>query len=177
MKNKLKLLAVIALCIVTTNTFAQEVSSTTRRGGLSEEVCSRITNRVDERINKYNTYSTDTDAQLAKIETKLNEVSSKLKTNGADTTTLDAQIKILIDKKGVLRTDKAAFIAKLTESKQFACGASQGQFKTTIEAARELHKKVMSDRRDIKMYIDGTLKPTLQSLKSYRKPAATSTTN
>lgn len=171
MTNKFKFLVIIALCSFATSTFAQEASSTAKRGGLNEEVCSRITNRVDERVNKYNTYNSETDAQLAKIETRLNEVSAKLKANGADTTTLDAQIKTLIDKKSLLRTDKAAFIAKLTESKQFACGASQGQFKTTIEAARELHKKVMADRRDIKVYIDGTLKPTLQGLKSYRKPA------
>ena len=173
MKNKLKFLTIIALCVFATNTFAQEASTTAKRTGVGEEVCSRITSRVDERINKYNTYSTETDTQLAKIEARLNEVSAKLKANGADTTTLDAQIKVLVEKKGLLRTDKAAFIAKLTESKQFACGASQGQFKATIEAARELHKKVMADRRDIKTYVDETLKPTLQSLKSYRKSTTT----
>lgn len=178
MNKKYGFVITLALSLLATSTFAQEsgatgVPTTKRDTGKMEVACSRITSRVDERISKYNTYSTNVDAQLLKIEARLNEVSAKLKANGADTTTLDAQIKILIEKKKLLRTDKAAFIAKLTESKQFACGASQGQFKTTMEAARVLHQKVMTDRRDIKTYIDGTLKITLQNLKPYRKPVST----
>ncbi len=178
MNKKYGFVIALAFSLLATSTFAQESSATSapvtkRDTGKMEMACSRITSRVDARVSKYSTYSADVDAQLLKIETRLNEVSAKLKTNGADTTTLDAQIKVLIEKKTLLRTDKAAFIAKLTESKQFACGASQGQFKTTLEAARVLHQKVMADRRDIKTYIDGTLKVTLQNLKSYRKPVST----
>lgn len=71
MKNKLELLTIIALCVFATNTFAQEANTPAKRTGVGEEVCSRITSRVDERINKYNTYSTETDTQLAKIEARL----------------------------------------------------------------------------------------------------------
>lgn len=166
----------LGLCMFATQAFAEDVSvkadvQIKRDGVKVGEVCSQITARVDERIAAYNKYSANVDAQLAKIEARLSEVSAKLKANGADVVTLDAQIKVLIDKKNILRTDKALFISKLTESKQFACGASQGQFKATMEAARVLHKKVMADRRDIKVYINGTLKITLQGLKEYRKPA------
>lgn len=179
MKNIYFALTIIGMCAITTPVFAETQSTTTPRRNEAkiQEVCTKIQNRVDDRVSNYNAYSANVDSQLEKLETRLKEVSAKLKTNGADTTTLDAHINTLLAKKNQLRTDKAAFISKLTESKQFACGASQGQFKTTMEAARGLHKKVMADRKDIKQFVEGTLKPTLQGLKSFRKPTATSTTN
>ncbi len=154
-----------------TSTPPRQESRTEVRKGRIGEACERVTSRINDRVARYNTQNGNVDAQLSQIETRLKEISAKLKANGANTATLDAQIETLIGKKNQVRADKAAFVAKLSESKQFACAASQGQFRATLEAARELHKKVIAGRQDVKRYAQETIRPTLESLKSYRTPS------
>lgn len=145
----------------------------TARAEKVAEVCNKITLRVDEKIAHFNKTHADASPRYDSVIQRLKSVSEKLKSKSIDTTTLDAAIVTLDMKATKIDTDKDAFIAKLTESKSYACGSSEGKYKEVISEAQVLQKNVVADIKDTKDYFNNIVKPILESA----KPSAKKTTN
>jgi hypothetical protein len=114
-----------------------------------QQTCERITQKVDARVARFTEVSQAHTTRVEKTLETLRSISDKLKARGIDTTALDGQITVLIEKYTKVQADKQAFISKLEESKQFTCGASQGQFKSKVSEARALQVIVVTGTKDI----------------------------
>jgi len=114
------------------------------------------------------------------IVTNLNKLVVKLKAKNADTTALEAQIAVLQTKIDQFNTDVAAYRQSLTDLKTIDCTTDPTTFKTALVASRTAHDKVLADAADIKTYVKGTIKVTLEGIRSSletAEKASNSTTN
>lgn len=166
-------IAAISICLPVF-VFAQtgSAATNTRQTAKTErvaEVCTKITARVDERIAHFNKAHEKTSPRYDSVIDRLMSVSYKLKSKGVDTTALDAAIATLTTKAAKIDTDKDAFIAKLTESKSYACGSAEGKYKEIITEAQVLQKKVVADIKDTKDYFNSTVKPILEGVAASTK--------
>jgi hypothetical protein len=133
--------------------------------------CQKVTEKVDLKISNYSEAHSNFDTRFATIIEKTKTLSQKLSARGIDTAALNNSISTLEAKRAKLATDKQAFIAKLQESKQFTCGASQGQFKAKITEAKTLQKSVVASSKDMQ----AAAKSIRESIKTIRATVASST--
>jgi len=54
----------------------------------------------------------------------------------------------------------------LKDSQTFACGKSEGEFKTKITEARKVPELIKQDREDIKKFFQTTIKADLEAIKT-----------
>ncbi len=126
--------------------------------------CQKVTEKVDLKISNYSEAHSNFDTRAGAVIEKLKSVSSKLTARGVDTSALDASITTLETKRAKLSADKQAFISKLQESKQFTCGASQGQFKSKVTEAKTLQKAVVASSKDMQSAAK-TIRDTVRALR------------
>lgn len=129
--------------------------------------CAKITSKIDEKINKYN--SNADHPRLLKLQTRLSEIISKIKAKGYDTATLEADLATLKTKTDSCRTAYGQFIAKLGATKNFACGQSQGQFKAALQAGKTQMESTRAACKDARSFISTVLKPDLKALREKMK--------
>jgi flagellum-specific peptidoglycan hydrolase FlgJ len=170
-------LAIVALLLIPTYAAAQNATTTGTASVVPAtknpaEVCTKATERIESRITKFSDNNATHTIRLDKSIDALRTISQKLQARNINTTLLDGQISSLVDKKTKLESDKQAFVAKLQESKQFVCAASQGQFKNKIVEAKAAQAIVIADIKDTHSFVK-TIRDTLKSL---RGTVASSTT-
>lgn len=166
--------SIAATCVfVPMFAFAQTGDTATPRQTIKAErvaeVCAKVTSRVDERIAHFNKTHANASPRYDSVIERLKSVSEKLKSKSLDTTALDTAIVTLDAKATKIDTDKDAFIAKLTESKSYACGSAEGKYKEIITEAQTLQKVVVADIKDTKDYFNNTVKPILEGVKTQVK--------
>ncbi len=128
--------------------------------------CTGLTSRIDKRLSSFDMrFQSHADTYQEHYD-KLVQISTKLKTDGVSTTKLDADIVLLDAKVAKFRNDKLSVEAGLNNTKGFACGNSDGQFKASIEALHVAQKIVMADAKDIHDFIMGTLKDDIVSVRA-----------
>jgi uncharacterized membrane protein YdfJ with MMPL/SSD domain len=103
------------------------------------------------------------------IET-LTNISTRLKTRGVDTTSLEAQIRDLTLKREKINQDKAAFIQKLNDSKTAACSTTPNEVKAKISEARTLQQSVVTSIKDFQNSAK-TVRATVASIRAQIVPA------
>lgn len=97
--------------------------------------------------------------------TRLTKVASRFEAKGLDVSTLTADLAILNNKIIKLKTDHATYLTSLLDSKQYACGKSEGEFKSTLTQARAKMAIVKTDIQDIKNFYQTTIKTDVTALK------------
>ncbi len=139
--------------------------------GTVADQCQKVTEKVDLKISNYTEAHSNFDTKFTTLIDKLKAVSEKLSARGIDVTALNNNISDLENKRAKLAADKQTFIAKLQESKQFTCGASQGQFRTKITEAKTLQKAVVTSSKDMQT----AAKAARDTVKTLRASVASST--
>lgn len=144
------------------------------KSATSLKKCDATTQRIDKRIEQYNKNKDTHLMKYKNMQERFLTLADRLDKKGYNTTqlrtdgkTLDAKIKKSTD-------DYASFITKLEATKQYTCGASQGQFKTSLEAARAQLKIFRSDVQDVRSFYKLTVKTDLQALKNQKVKASSS---
>ncbi len=99
------------------------------------------------------------------LQKNLNNLLDKLKAKGADTTALEQEINTLKTKFDNYKTDLANYQQTLTDLKAVDCQADPDAFQAALDAARTAHQKLVDDTVDIKSYVRGTVRPTLEAIK------------
>lgn len=143
---------------------------------LKDKKCELITSRVDERVGKFDNNKGLHQQQYAKLKERLSNLITKLNEKGYDTSKLSSDLSTLNSKIEKFGTDYKTFTDKLKESRTYVCGASEGQFKTKLEEAKDLLKVVKQDSVDVRNYFKNTIKPDLQDLKNQRHEKKSETT-
>lgn len=119
--------------------------------------------RVRGRFNGIQTSRSKVHANVLK---QLENVATKLKAAGLDTTELEASIATLKTKIDTFNTDLAAYKQALSDLAEIDCTTEPEGFKASLEAARASLDKVKADAKDIRAYVKDTIKPQLVKLRT-----------
>ncbi|MEI7621216.1 MAG: hypothetical protein WCJ51_01625 [Candidatus Moraniibacteriota bacterium] len=130
-----------------------------------EEKCKNLETKIATRLGRYENNQQMIQTVYGNMQTRLTRLLEKLKTAGADTAKLEADLKTLTGKIEKFKTDQASFMTTLKESQAFACGKSEGEFKTKIDSARQVPTLLKQDRQDIKDFFETTIKTDLQAIR------------
>jgi len=136
------------------------------RQKLTEERCANITNRVQERTSHFDERGEGHKKVYDNLVNRISKFISRFKAAGISTTNLDGYLVELKNKIAKFRTDYAAYITKLKESKSLTCGHAEGEFRAIMVDAKALLKVVHADAADIKNYVRTTILPEIKVLKA-----------
>jgi hypothetical protein len=136
-----------------------------------ESRCKTLDQRSTAVINRYDKgYPTKVE-NYQKMMQKAQDVVSRAKQSGKDTTKLEAVLTTLNEKIRTFDQQTKAVIAQLKVAEQYACGESQGQYKTEIMKARELAQTAQKTMVDIQTYYQTTVRPEIVALWPEERPA------
>jgi hypothetical protein len=165
---------VISILSFTSPALAQTASPTT--APQVEERCQAMTQRIETAIARFNNNKDGHTTRYLKIAEHLKNINEKLTAKGYDTTKTEADYKILNEKIVKASADYSTFISKLGETKQYACGQSQGQFRTALQAAKAQLKIYREDVADIRNYYQTVVRPDAQALRDQHPTSSSSPT-
>lgn len=100
-----------------------------------------------------------------KVVDKLNALVTKIG-DKADTTELKAEIEILQQKIDHFKTDIATYRQTISDLGEMDCAADPAAFKSSLDEAKTLHAGLLQTSKDIRAYINDTIKPTLQNIRA-----------
>lgn len=100
------------------------------------------------------------------LSSHLNTLLGKLDAKNVDTTELKTELTTLQAKITTFNTDLTAYKQALSDAKNVDCTTDPAAFKAALQTARTARDKVVKDAADIKSYVSGTIKPTLQKIRS-----------
>jgi DNA repair exonuclease SbcCD ATPase subunit len=142
-----------------------------------EDRCKFLTEKSTLVLTRFENNKTKHIEQYQNSKKKLEEVIARLKTAGANVTKLEAdlvQLNTLIQKAS---DDYAAYITALKDTKNYACGKSEGAYANALKAAQEKLKTARLSLLEVRNYYQSTIRPDIQAAKASlpsRSPRATS---
>lgn len=134
-----------------------------------ENRCEKIQNRIGNRINKYDEGKISTENVYKRLKTRIGNLVTKLENNGIDASKLKNDLSTLNEKIEKVASDYGVFVAALKETKNYACGESQGQFRNKLQESRKLLGTVKQDRKETREYVVNTIIPDIKSLREQLK--------
>lgn len=127
---------------------------------IQEKIAAKTAGFDENKDRHYNAYKN--------LKDRMEKFVAKLEAKGYDVTDFKAEVVVLDGKIQKFATDYAAYQAKLGETKDYACGHSNGEFKAKLQEARTLLKMVREDSKDIKNYYLNTIKPELKEIRKQK---------
>ena len=128
--------------------------------------------------DKVDTGVTNRSQAYVALTDKLTSLVAKLQAKNVDTTAFQSEITVLQTKIASFTTDLTAYRQTLSDLKGVDCVTDPAAFQGALTASRTAHDKLITDVANIKAYVSGTIKPTLQAirtvLEAQEKTAATS---
>ncbi|MEK7595210.1 MAG: hypothetical protein AAB443_01260 [Patescibacteria group bacterium] len=138
-----------------------------------ENKCDVATKRIDTKINAFDQNKARHIERYNLLKDKIKNFIDRAKAKGLNTSKLEADLATLDEKIKKFATDYANYIKELRDTKAFACGNSEGQFKQALSEAREAMKKVHEDAKDIRHFYTQTIKEDLKALRQQLKNTTT----
>jgi len=127
--------------------------------------CEKMQEKIQQRIQSYDANKKAKEDLYEKIKQKVSDIIVKLQGKGLDTTKLSADLLLLNSKIENYWTNRQAVISKLEESSQYSCEIGDKQaFKTKLNEAKELHKLVLANAKDIRNFLINTIKNDISAL-------------
>lgn len=143
-----------------------------QRKEIIQKRCEKRSQLIDTRITKFNTNKEKHLNNYNLIKQKLLNLITKLQKKGYDVSKLQADAKTWDEKVKKYAADYTTFIAKLTETKNYACGESQGNFGLALNQARQQLLIVKQDAVDMRNFHLTVIRPDMQALRT-QKPTQT----
>jgi hypothetical protein len=134
----------------------------------AEQRCAMIQERIQNRIGNFDDKKDMHMAVYANMVDRISKFIEKLSGEGYDTAKIKADLETLQEKIAKFSTDKDARLAALNETKSFACGHSDGEFKAKLAEARKALQLVRADAMDIRKYMLTIVRPDIQALNKQR---------
>lgn len=131
-----------------------------------ENRCELLTGRIENRINRFNTLKDERTERYNNVLDRLAIINEKLQNEGYDTSEVEANWQTM---NGLVQNYSVAyqeFIAALEDTKQYACGESEGAFRDELDQAQEELKDVRDIGFEIRSFYINTLKPSVIALRN-----------
>jgi chromosome segregation ATPase len=104
---------------------------------------------------------------------RLSDLSEKLKNKGADTAALDAAITELKKKIETFNTDLAVYKQAVSDLADMDCKTDPDGFKASLQASRTAQETASKDAKDVRTYVNDTIKPLLKTIRTALEANAT----
>lgn len=134
-----------------------------------EEKCKNVESRIEAKMNKYENGNISVEDVHKKLKERIGNIVTRLKNNGIDASKLEGDLETLDQKINQVASSYDTFIAALKETKTYACGESQGQFRTKLQEAKKLMVNVRTARQETRSFITGTIIPDIKALREQLK--------
>lgn len=171
--KKLLFFFAITTTVIPSVAFAQTTTPTTTRGAMKQEIkeehCTTVTNHITNLTNRLTNDDTIRQNRHQKVIDRLNAIIAKLEASNIDVTKLKADVAALIQKKNTWYSAYTTLLDDLNATKQYACGNSQGQFKTAVQTARTQRQTMHTANMDFWTYVENTVRPDLKAIRSQLK--------
>lgn len=152
---------------------ASSSRATLKNATSTDQRCNMVTKGIDARIATFNTrHQTNLDAYY-KNEAKLQTLINNLKADGKDASELEADLKVLDVKIKAFNDQVLVVQANLETTKKYACGTSNGQFRESAKQAQDSRKVAINMAKDIRDYIQNTIKPDVAALREANNATST----
>ena len=162
---------ILAALLVAPSALAAETDAPKdRKQRFSEERCSRINERIDNRIGKFDESRSKHVTTYTNLRSRLQKFVDRAAADGQDVKQLRADLLILDGKIRKFTVDYQLYAAKLRESKSFTCGHAEGDFREKLSEARQQLKVVHEDAADIRSYYRETIREDLKALRASPSP-------
>lgn len=138
------------------------------REELQAKRCTTLTQNIDRRISRFNNNKERHMNQYNTAKQRLSQLTEKLQKQGYDVSQLQADGQTWDTKIQKFATDFTVFINKLTETKNAACGQSEGTFRTLMNQARQQVKIVHQDSVDARTYYQTVIKADIQAIRDQK---------
>lgn len=136
------------------------------RAKFTEERCAKIEEKIAERAAHFDERKGEHQKVYENLVNRINKFVTRFKEENLDTTQLEADLETLKGKINQFSTDYADYIAKFKESKNFTCGSSEGEFRSSLVDARAELKTVHADAAEIRTYVRTVILPEIKVLKA-----------
>ena len=113
----------------------------------------------------------------ADIVTKIQAIIDKLKANGKDTTEVEADLKVLQTKITTVSDDIKTYQQTITDLKAMDCVADPTAFQATILQARTQREAIRTAANDLHTYLHDTLRPAIEKLRPAETTTSTAPVN
>lgn len=130
----------------------------TRVSAHVETLKTRLTNDENIRLNRHQG-----------VIDRVNTVIARLKANNINSDKLTADVTALTEKKAKWQAEYTLLLTKLDATKQYACGASQGQYVQAVKDARAQRLVMHNANMDFWNYVRNTVRPDIQSIRTQLK--------
>lgn len=130
------------------------------------EKCKLIEANVETKTSRFDSNKAMHQEQYTQMKERLNNLVTQLKAKGLDTTKLETDVATLNTKTDKFVTDYEAYITKLKDTKAYACGHSDGEFRSALQLARTAILPVRQDVIDIRSFYQTTIRPDLIALRT-----------
>ncbi len=145
-----------------------------RAAQMREDRCKMLNERNTLLLTRYENNKVRHIAEYQNVKKKVEELVARLKTDGKDTTKLEAdlrQLDVLIKKAS---DDYTAFITALKDTKNYTCGKSEGAYADALKKAMD---KLMLARQSllaVRTYYQTTIRPDILAIKGTRPASSAS---
>jgi hypothetical protein len=131
--------------------------------------CENVNNLIDNRIKMLEKTHRLRQDQYQDFVTRIEDLISRVKTKGADTSQLETDLETLKTKVANVETEYTALLALVAETKNKDCGNTEGEFKNGLVKSREQLQNVVSASLDVRDYLHTVIKPDLNALRDSLK--------
>ena len=140
-----------------------------KKDEFAERRCEVLEKRVDLAIDRYTNNNSRYMEVFENLIEKLTAFADRSEDAGQDVTALRADIETLRTKVDEINTAYGEYIQELSDSKAFACGQAEGEYKTTLKTALQSHLAVKKMIIETRSFYQNEIKPDLKRLREERR--------
>lgn len=133
-----------------------------------EQRCAAVQNRIAERNSKFEENKSKHTAVYNNMTDRISKFITRLSGEDYDVSKIQADLTILKEKISKIEVNLAAQNSKLNETKEFACGHSEGDFKDKLTKTKTMMASIHQEAMDIRMFVQTTLRADIQSLRNQK---------
>lgn len=132
------------------------------------ERCAKIQEKVQERSGNLDSIKEKHMSVYQNMTDRISKFIERLSGQGYDVSKIQADLVVLKEKIQKFSDDFSAQATKLGETKDLACGHSDGEFKGKLVEARKMMKTVHADAMDIRTYVRTVVRVDIQALRNQK---------
>lgn len=154
------------LSLSTTSTYAAGLGSKTKE---TQEVrCARVTAKVND-LNTKLTSNESIGKRHQNVIDHLSEIITKVENKSLNSDKLKSDLVILTEKMSSWQAAYTSLKAKVSATKELACGDSDGAYKTSLSEMKAQREVLNTTNTDFWNYVKNTVKTDIASLRDQFK--------
>ncbi len=162
-------LAFVTLLVFPTTTLATtDYDKTPLRDKVVENSCERITEKIDNQIARWEGNESGKHKGYNGVVVSVQNMLKRLEGKGYDLTDLKVALQNLNNAILKRHEDAKVLINLLKDTKQYACGNSEGAFRDALKKAQEQWRVVAADTKEIRNIWQNQVRPEIRKLKEQK---------